>query len=176
MFSIMKHSWDCCMHHCVFFSDPLDWALLSRRQIMLLFFQPDMLKAWLLPQEFLPRHQENRYGTPHNCYSTTYNSNSQKCHGAALPQATLQIFMQNYKRWQFLFQLTASTLHCSTGSQPGTLLSCIPYSSDVCMFFKHKVDKWNIKMIFWKPAPKDDEGYFIWANEWSQLQIGRVNS
>lgn len=42
MFSIMKHSWDCCMHHCVFFSDPLDWALLSRRQIMLLFFQPDM--------------------------------------------------------------------------------------------------------------------------------------
>lgn len=53
--------------------------------------------AQLLSQEFLPHHQENSYGTSHNCYSTTYNSNSQKCRGVASLQATLEIFsMQNY--------------------------------------------------------------------------------
>lgn len=34
-------------------------------------------------QELLPHHQESRQGTPHNCNSTMYNSNSQKCHGVA---------------------------------------------------------------------------------------------
>lgn len=41
--------------------------------------------AQLLSQEFLPLHQENSCGTPHNCYSTTHNSNSQECHGVDLP-------------------------------------------------------------------------------------------
>lgn len=58
------------------FQEPNNAPLLSPR-----YAEPQA--ARLLSQEFLPHHQENGYVTPHNCYSTTYSSNSQKCHWVA---------------------------------------------------------------------------------------------